>query len=297
MAPMIWTEFVALLMCCFLRQSTGSAIVFESSPTEIKDGLTGTITLRCSLNDTAASANLIGRRDVTQTADNMAEVSSIIVMKGGVDVASVSHSHGARVIGVAPSLTVAGDLTGSAGEKGFLQLTYKVPSTPQSGEFVCEVNAISDNGHAKIFSTSLEVNISEPTVPDLIRYIRELEDRNNQIQSGVLKRLESLEHVESGLVYCGASSGWKRSDPFNWHESYVITNGQTKDITVKFKQPYTTAPVVKIGVIEVDAEHSTTIRYSGGLVSVDSQGFTIRCATWLNSKMYQLGFSWMSVSN
>jgi len=288
MAPMIWTEFVALLMCCFLRQSTGSAIVFESSPTEIKDGLTGTITLRCSLNDTAASANLIGRRDVTQTADNMAEVSSIIVMKGGVDVASVSHSHGARVIGVAPSLTVAGDLTGSAGEKVFLQLTYKVPSTPQSGEFVCEVNAIGDNGHAKIFSTSLQVNISEPTVPDLIRYIRELEDRNE-------KRLESLEHVESGLVYCGDSSGWARSDPFNWHESYVVTSGHTKDITVKFKQPYTTAPVVKIGVFEVDA--ATHIRYNGGLVSVDSQGFTIRCATWLNSKMYQLGFSWMSVSN
>jgi len=290
MAPMIWTEFVALLMCCFLRQSTGSAIVFESSPTEIKDGLTGTITLRCSLNDTAASANLIGRRDVTQTADNMAEVSSIIVMKGGVDVASVSHSHGARVIGVAPSLTVAGDLTGSAGEKGFLQLTYKVPSTPQSGEFVCEVNAIGDNGHAKIFSTSLEVNISEPTVPDLIRYIRELEDRNE-------KRLESLEHVESGLVFCGSSSGWTRSDPFNWHESHVISDGKTKDITVKFKKPYTTAPVVKIGVTEVDAYYNVNLRYNGGVVAVDTQGFTIRCGTWAGSTMYQLGFSWMSVSN
>ena len=98
--------------------SPGTKIVLETTPNAVVDGLSRTLTLRCSLRDTAPSSGVIGRRDVTQTVDNVDEVSSLILMHNGQDVASISHSHGAHVMDGETNLRVTGSVDGSLGGEG-----------------------------------------------------------------------------------------------------------------------------------------------------------------------------------
>ena len=69
---------------------------------------------------------------------------------------------------------VTGSTSGSPGEKGFIQLVIYEPTSSEAGEYVCEANALSDNGHNVVFSTPLEVSTSEPSLSDLVTYISHL---------------------------------------------------------------------------------------------------------------------------
>jgi len=152
--------------------------MFDSTPSDIKDGLTSRLTLRCSLHDTAASASVIGKRDVTATSDNIADVSAVIIMRGGKDVASVSRSTGAEVLDGSTNLYVTGSVTGGSGEKAYLQVEVTNPSGNHSGEYTCEVNTVR-HGHSVVFSSTQEVTVSTPTTADMVNYMR---DNNNEIQ-------------------------------------------------------------------------------------------------------------------
>jgi len=173
------------ILCLLVNSVTSSQIRFHASPPNVLEGLTDVITLHCSVNDTAASASVIGKRDVTITTDNVAEVSSVVIMKNGQDVASVSHAMGAHVMDGSTNTQVTGSVTAGSEGKGYLQLTIQNPTVNQTGEYTCESMAVSKTGHGVTFSTSLEVSSSAPTVADLVTYIRDLKQKYNDLQSKV----------------------------------------------------------------------------------------------------------------
>ena len=95
---------------------TGAKVIFQSSPTSLIEDLSPSLTLTCQLDDTATSGSIVGRRDVSQTADNMASISSVIIMKDGSDVASVSSTQSAHVMDGSTNVLVSGSITGNPGK-------------------------------------------------------------------------------------------------------------------------------------------------------------------------------------
>ena len=99
-----------------------------------------------------------------------------------------------------------------------------------------------------------------------------------------------LKHVESGEVRCDVNSDtWSGVDGRD-----VTTNEQT----VRFKQSYTTAPIVHLGLRLYD-DHSTTTNYVYFHVShVDINTFTVRCGKLkILPRIWQLYLTWISVPN
>ena len=94
----------------------GSKVVLSATPQDVKESLTSSLVIHCALNDTAASSAIIGRRDVTQTTENVVEVTSFILMKNGKDVASMSHTKPAHVMDGSSNIRVTGSVVGTPGE-------------------------------------------------------------------------------------------------------------------------------------------------------------------------------------
>jgi len=306
-----------VLYTWYMTFASGSIIIFDGTPAEISDGLTSSGTLRCSLNDTVdtgSSSNVIGRRDVisrrdvTQTAHNVQQVSSIIIMKDGTDIASITQAFPAKILNGSGDMHVTGDVSIRPGERGYLTVTWHNPGASQAGEYVCEVNAINDVGHNVMFTQALEVGIKTPTLADLISHVRDMEAASNQRlqqleadRDSLRQRVEQLEmekaslsHTETGYVECKNSAGWTGRHFF---EGKTDT---TMDVTKTFARPYATPPVVKVGVVSLDAPtegmnagHST--RYYVSVTRVDTAGFTVRCATWSDTNIVRIGVSWISV--
>ena len=87
----------------------------------MKEGLTSDLTLRCRLSASATSGPVIGKRDVLnvgQYLTDVAEVTSIVVMKDGKDVASVSHVGPAHLMTSDGNIQVSGSIKATASELG-----------------------------------------------------------------------------------------------------------------------------------------------------------------------------------
>lgn len=278
-------HFVAVTRC--------SVILFQATPTVVKEGLTSAVTLRCSLNDTSPSSAVIGRRDVTRTADNVELVTSVIIMQNGNDVASVTQGHSARSLTAAGNIRVTGDVTKRVGEKGHIEVTYTAPNQNETGEFVCEVNAITEAGHGVVFTTSLEVTTSQPTMADLISHIRDLTLSRDSLAARVTQmeagRVNGSAHSESGVIECFDSTKW------NGQHHVAAGDTHTLDVRQRFSTSYTAPPTVQLGVVEMDDDNHKNSRWVVSLVSVDTTGFTVRCGTWMDSTIFRMAVSWVSI--
>jgi len=227
-----WFVCLSVLLHC----TQGTKIVLETTPNAVVDGLSRTLTLRCSLRDTAPSSGVIGRRDVTQTVDNVDEVSSLILMHNGQDVASISHSHGAHVMDGETNLRVTGSVDGSLGGEGFLELTFDYPTSNNSGEFVCEASTVR-GGHGVTFSTSAEVGFSEPSMADLVAYVRQNEMHKDQMQQQIdqLTNITKTSVVFSAVLTKPLVVAAKQTAVFD--KVYANLGGGYNNITGEFHCP------------------------------------------------------------
>ena len=199
-------------------------ISFHSNPTDIKQGLTSTLTLNCFLSDTTV---IVGRRDVTannnrviddvttslsldqtelspravqQTADDVMLLTSLVVTKNGQDIASVNSVHDAYVMDGSVNVQVSGSVRGNSGRTGYLQLVISHPKADQTGEYSCEANAISSNGHGVIFATTLEVLSKPPTLADLVSVVGELSEENAKLKQQNENLSNQVETLENSLA-------------------------------------------------------------------------------------------------
>lgn len=152
----------------------GSTIMFNASTANVKQGLTSSLTLQCQL--TAE-----GMRDATHSA----EVMSLLVMKDGNDVASVSRLQPAQVMDASGNVEVEGSVNASGTQRGFIQVQIKNPDSAQLVRFVCEINVINNAGHVTTLSRSLKVGETTPTLADLIGYIRHVNREKEQMKNSI----------------------------------------------------------------------------------------------------------------
>ena len=253
--------------------------------------------MRCGLhNSQSASA---GRRDVTDTSDDVRHVISLVVTRNnGEHVASISPFDPATAKVDANNLEVKGDISGGSSE-GYLDLVWKDAGLVPDGEYKCEVNAITKKGHNVVFSTALEMSRNQPTLGDLIAYVKEkqrrIDDLEEQIRNKdastelkinqILQTLNTPAHIETDTLKCGSSHGWSGRD-----------NGTTfwsTDVTRSFQTAYARPPVVFVGVSLLHHNHNVNLYYDVELVSVNSQNFTVRCRTWLDHT-HEMDISWVS---
>merc|ERR1719367_2248351 len=197
--------WVILAFRLTLALVAGSEIEFSNSPDVIQENLTKEMKMRCSLNDTASSFNggLIGKRAVTQTAGNVKHVTSIVIMRNNGDhVATVSNFAAAQALLDTGNLDVEGDVSGNSSERGFISLTWTYPTTQQTGEYVCEINAIDDQGHNVVFTTSLEVGVTQPSTAELVNALRSLEEDRDKL-GNIRKTLrEQYVNVQEQVNQC-----------------------------------------------------------------------------------------------
>ena len=292
--------------------------MFEKTPEEIKPLLTPSLTLRCSLHDSApptGSDSLVGRRDVTHTDDNIRDLVSVVVTRnGGQHVASVTQFSPPRGLLDAGNLNVTGDINTGHEERGYLELVWTDPDASQSGTYSCEVNAMTPQGHNVVFSQTAEVEVTTPTLDDLVQHVhdqgvnillmkqemakadtarlelsKELVATKEELKTTRLDldhlqlQLDAAKHIENGTLKCGHSRDWKG----DYSTGYKVY--QSTSVSGSFVKAYQTSPIVHIGVVESKVELHETYNgwYEVSLVKVDKAGFVIKC--------YQNGYPWSNM--
>lgn len=293
------TATVYVIGLCLLCIATdGSVIQFHTSPAQVKDGLSPYLVLRCSLNDTAQSSAIIGRRDVTRTQDNIDDVMSIVVMRNGKEFALVTHKQPALVTNGSMSATVTGATTVSqaTGEQAYLQVSIAQPTSHDAGEYVCEVNGVNSRGHSVVFSTSVDVDVATPTIADLVAAVQKLGKENTDLKTNVTQmrseisflntEVKRARHIEHGRLNCD----WEASD-WSGHSGTVIFDSQS----ATFNQSYDKPPVVFLSIPVNDYVHGYNIYYWVSLNSVTSSGFTMHCNNYKNDRhVWNLWVDWIS---
>ena len=212
-----------------------TTLQFESPVTDFTPNLTPNITLTCSLNASRASdvtnsptwsvlttgSTVIGRRAAATSDDDVIKfLSSLVVMRNGKDhVASITEHTPASALMDLDNLKVKGQINGS---DGFLQLSWRYPTSLQTGSYVCEVNGLNSEGRNVVMRREIQVSLATPNISILVDHIGQLKrqndqrlDENNQQQKAILQlqsanaaqnqRLSDLEHVESGIINCGSA--------------------------------------------------------------------------------------------
>jgi len=314
-----------LLMSSQLGTCSASVITLTSSPTTIQPTLTQELSLKCALEDSAVVSGPVGKRDgVAETRTDISHLISLVVQKNGVDIASITPYSPAAAVGDQGSLNVTGQIAAST---GFLLLNWSYPGDSERGNLTCEANGIDATGHTTSFSTSLMVDVKEPSLTDLMNLLAKqaqenkdllnkvnqqtslISDLNKQVsqqsiidtaQSQDIAQLKtcacnndtetasSVGQVQSGLISCGDSRTWRE----------LGRSEITK--TVTFSTPYSTKPVIHLSPVAVNQQSSGHIGvfdsgnanhvlgYSVEVQSVSTTGFTMRCHIASTSSIYRL---------
>lgn len=308
---------------CILSMVSGSKILFDANPDVIQANLTSAMTMRCSLNDTVdvsgttSTSNIVGKRDVSQTTENLQSVTSIVITRNNGDPVATVINGNARAQTDLALMTVKGDTSGALGERGYLELQWQYPGTAQTGEYVCEVNAVNSQGHNVVFSTSVEVGESMPTIGELMGHVLALDKEKTTLQQQIdelAKNLTILQnqtppppasttpctdcgnnggglHIEQGRIECDDSDNWQDDDQ---HRDWA---GAKMDLHYhKFDVPYTSKPFIQVGVSSIDHETDANTRYDVFVRNVDNNGFTLECRTWADSKLYHVYVDWIAIA-
>jgi len=291
---------VFILVSCLYVWARGSDINLTKSPDSIKPFLTHSLSLRCSLSDsvwqvltTSPSPLVIGKRGQQGSDDNIRFVTSLVVSRDGQDVASVSDYVPAKAVSGENNLQVQGAVSKTAGERGYLSLTWSEPSTSQAGNYSCVIHGIDDQGHSVTFTAYTDVQVAEVSMTDLLEHIHKLEMDNLQQQAilgHVAQQVEDLQHVEQGKAVCGNTDNWV---------SDKATGTMRSDVTVKFAHPYKSAPLVHLGVQDASINHNFHAYFTVNVVRTDQTGFTVRCTIRDNGgshHMSALNVGWISLS-
>jgi len=190
---------------------SSSHVVFTSSSSVIKPLVTDVLTLRCDLRD-GATTSVVGKRHAVsevsssegqsmsegQETSNLTprganDVSSLVISKNGVRVASITQRTPARALTQTPGLTVTGQIPGTGAEKGFLEVSFKYPGPDQSGRYQCTVTG---TGRAQTFTQNLAISDVSTSQSDVISYIRQLQITNDLHTATIASLKQELTEVK-----------------------------------------------------------------------------------------------------
>jgi len=255
----------------------------------------------------------------TQTTDQLATVTSLVVTRNGGNVASLTTVTPAHAL-TDPNLTVTGSLGG--GVAGNLSLAWTDPTVSQTGNYTCEVNGLDMNGRGVVVTASVVVWEREVGVGDLVTEIQRLnrqlkdqqtinQDQQKTIQDqlqccqqtktelskqmtdlqtasqqGDAQLLDRLTHIEYGALDFESDRTWPD----------IGNDRKFKQLSVTFAKPYPKPPVVHLSVQHIYFREDYYVWYNLELVNVTSQGFTcgVRGVTNPTFLIYDFHLSWTS---
>lgn len=202
---------IACLLCAWGPSVLSSEIVLNATTSSIRPLLTQDFKVRCSLRDTAVSGSIIGRRSVqhsvpaprkglTSTTDNVDFVTSMVISRDGVDLATITEHIPAKALGNFTGLQVSGSLSGQAGVKGYLEVRWRHPSALQAGNFRCDADTVNGQGHSFDFSQTLEVMDEEISFTDLVQHVLQMEQDKDKLTDDVTRSGVTLAEVNKTLA-------------------------------------------------------------------------------------------------
>jgi len=312
--------------------AVGTTVNLTVTPAGIQPGLTPDLTLTCGVSDviTAGSGGIVGRREVQDAsqvstgtqkrADQLTAVTSLVVNKDGVAVASVTSVTAAHASQSEPGLTVSGGLVG--GLAGNLSLAWTDPTSSEAGNYSCEVNGLDRDGHSVRVTAAVVVWEREVGVQDLVVHIQRLTNQlkdqqtiNQDQQKTIQDQLQCCQQTKTELtsqITALQTSSQQRSDQLLARLTHIETgaldfgsdrdwppvgNDQTfKTFSVTFAKPYPKPPVVHLSVLHIYFREDFYVWYNLELVSVTSQGFTcgVRGAEQKHFLIYDFHVQWTS---
>jgi len=217
-----FTGVLLLISVLCLTQNVLSTIDlhldFEICPAEVKQGLTKSITLNCSISDTVVFLPLliIGKRDasptdvteqryirdtakpvkksreVLQTPYNRptTTITSLKIYRNvnGKEVASVNTESAPQVMDGSANVQVSGFVGVGPGSAAYIQITITDPTINQFGEFVCK-------SYGSNWSFVEYVSV-EPSFSDLVTFAKDLSDKNEDLQAANVVLSNKVSRIE-----------------------------------------------------------------------------------------------------
>jgi len=276
----------------------------------------------------------VGKRSTS--SDDVKVVTSLIVTRDGVDIASVSEHISAQALSDVGSVRVDGLVDNNVvGEKGYISMTWTYPSVSQGGNYSCIVHGIDEAGHDVTFSSSVFVDIAEPSINDLVGYIHALQVENNKLkvnlsqqeehineqdqtikqqdqtikqqgqtitqQGQTIKQHETMiaerSHLEEGSFYCGSSPNWNDGNTVVYTPESGSRHFRYKDFPVRFSKPYTKTPRVSVEVQDGHWGADDFAWFRVDARAVGTQGFTLRCGINIdgNHRIDYLRVRWLAI--
>lgn len=284
-----FSVFVLFSLVYLPARCAGAKLTLTATPEFLTKDLTKTLTLRCSLSDTAPTTNA--------TDENVKYVTSILVTRNSENerVAMIDDRSGAKAETDLASMTVKGDVAHSdqtsstLSERAYLEMVWTQPSFNQSGGYTCEINAVDLQGHTVVFVTSAEIGIVTATDQDMLDELVRLEAEDQSMKAKLADleaTLATLQppHAETGVVHCGDSANWNR----NGNGRYIY-----KD--VRFSKPYVRSPMISLSINSLDTHRGSNLRLHAALLNVNERGFRVQCETWDDTHVYEMSVRWASV--
>jgi len=282
--------------------SSGSKVVFTASPDTVNPCNTKTLSLRCSLVNTASGT--VGRREVSETPYDSHLILSVFITKNSKinsTIASISTVTGGQAQTDLNNVSVTGSTSSQNNEKAFLEVTWTDPNSSETGDYSCEINAVDPQGHAVIYEGHTSVSVNIPCSQSLAQKVANLEKEmaslKAQLGGGNHGNQTSVtSHTEQGVVVCGGADSWTQTDQLTLVDYQQTFSGKQVVKTVKFTQRYDQTPKVHLGARTVGAMANLGyISYNVEVTRVDEEGFDVSCSTWADADMYRLNVNWISI--
>jgi len=183
-----------LTLRCLLRDGATTAIIGKRhavSEVISQDQLKSDVTPGGQENDDINSQNFQPSDVIPMAQENddakprnaqpsdVSFVHSLIITKGGADIATVTDHMTATALDQTLNINVTGHILGSGAEKGFLEVTWKSPGPDQSGNYQCTVSGTDQFGHLQTFTETVEVTDDSVSMNDVVDYIQQLKLTND----------------------------------------------------------------------------------------------------------------------
>lgn len=70
---------------------------------------------------------------------------------------------------------------------------------------------------------------------------------------------------------------------------------RTFELRVDFERPFTSPPVVHVGITGFDITNADAARVAVRVRSIDARGFTLVASTWLSTAIWSLDLTWLAL--
>ncbi|CAL1540658.1 unnamed protein product [Lymnaea stagnalis] len=178
------------LICIFVMVFAieASDVSLTAEPASIKDGITKTLQMKCSLQRAHQRDDAAQSRAEPSTMT----VNSISVTRDDkTTIASISSRHPAIASADVDTITVRGEITPGVGSN-YLLLTWTKPGINQAGIYTCSINATDNAGRGVLYKSNTYICHQRPNEDEILKYIIQLEDRLSLTETEVQECKQSL---------------------------------------------------------------------------------------------------------